>query len=124
MYVSNIWHNSSWQTTRNNRRKLERRCCKGAESNTKRYKNKDQIKDAITTPFTSKIQTQQGDSYSGPQLELYFENSLRKVRKESGILNQKDLSEEMIYDDDFDNFTEDLEKKRKFKEILGNYWEK
>lgn len=82
---------------------------------------KIKIKGAITTPFTSKIQTQQGDSYSGPQLELYFENSLRKVRKESGILNQKDLSEEMIYDDDFDNLTEDLEKKRKFKEILGNY---
>ena len=74
------------------------------------------MKDGLTTAFTSHIGAPQGGSYSGPQFELYFENSLRKSRRETGITNQKGLHEEMVYAYDYDNLTEDLEKKRKFKE--------
>lgn len=51
---------------------------------------------------------------------LYVENSVGKVGKEIGIPKQKDLPEEMIDGSDYDNLTEDLEKKRKFKETVGN----
>lgn len=47
------------------------------------------ITDVITNPFTSNIGAPQGDSYSGPQFELYFKNSLRKVRRETGIAHQR-----------------------------------
>lgn len=52
---------------------------------------------------------------------LYVENSVGKVGKEIGIPKQKDLPEEMIDGSDYDNLTEDLEKKRKFKETVGNF---
>ena len=51
---------------------------------------------------------------------LYVENSVGKVGKEIGIPKQKDLPEEMIDGSDYDNLTEDLEKKTKFKETVGN----
>ena len=73
------------------------------------------IKDAISTPFKSKIGGPQGHNYRGPQFELYFENSFRKVRKETGIANRKDLPEEYVCADDYDDSPECQEKKRKFK---------
>ena len=59
-------------------------------------KSRDQIKDAKTTPFTSNIGDPQGHTYRGPKFELYFENALRKVKKKTGITNQKDFLQEMI----------------------------
>lgn len=53
-------------------------------------------------------------------MRLYVENSVGKVGKEIGIPKQKDLPEEMIDGSDYDNLTEDLEKKTKFKETVGN----
>ena len=83
------------------------------------------IKGAETSPFTSNIGSPQGDSYSGPQFTIYFEEALRDVRREVGINTEEDLPVEMIYADDYDNLTEDREKKkifkRKVKEILGRY---
>lgn len=38
------------------------------------------IKDERTTSVTSHIGAPQGGSYSGPQFELYFENSLRNCK--------------------------------------------
>ena len=64
------------------------------------------IKDALTTPFTSNIGTLQGQSCSRPQLDLYFENVLRKVRMETGITNQKYLPGEIIYVDEYGNLTD------------------
>ena len=63
-------------------------------------------KDALTTPFTSNIGTLQGQSCSRPQLDLYFENVLRKVRMETGITNQKYLPGEIIYVDEYGNLTD------------------
>lgn len=62
------------------------------------------IKDAITAPFTSKIGAPQGHSYNGLQFELYFEKSLRKIRRETGIINKKNLPQEMRFPDGYDNF--------------------
>ena len=69
---------------------------------------------ATTTPFESNIGGPQGDSYSGPQFEIYFEHFLKILREEVGITINGDLPEEMIYADDYDNLTEDKEKKGKF----------
>lgn len=78
------------------------------------------IKDVITTLFTSNIEVPQGNSYSGPQFKLYFQNSLMKIRREAGITHQKYVSEEMIYIDDYDNLTKDLEKESKLIEKVGD----
>ena len=81
------------------------------------------IKGAISEEFKSNIGSPQGNSYSGPQFTMYFEESLREVRAETDITGEEDLPEEMIYADDYDHLTEELEKKTVFKwkagEILG-----
>jgi hypothetical protein len=74
-----------------------------------------QIKGAETSEFKSNIGGPQGDSYSGPQFTTYFENSLKTVRLETNITLTEDYPEEMIYADDYDHLTEELEKKRIFK---------
>ena len=71
------------------------------------------VKGAETTPFISNIGSPQGGSISGPLFEIYFENSLREVRKEiaefetrTGILRvETSLPDEMIYADDCDFIT-------------------
>ena len=74
-----------------------------------------QIKGAETNAFKSNIGGPQGDSYSGPQFTTYFENSLRTVREECGITMEEEYPEEMIYADDYDSITTNLEQKEKFK---------
>ena len=82
-----------------------------------------QIKGVETSAFKSNIGGPQGDSYSGPQFTTYFENSLRTVREECNITMEEEYPEEMIYADDYDNITTELQKKEIFKlnvkEILG-----
>jgi hypothetical protein len=82
-----------------------------------------QVKGAETKPFKSNIGGPQGDSYSGPQFTTYFERSLVNVREETGITMTEQFPEEIIYADDYDNITDDANKKRIFKEnvkdILG-----
>ena len=81
------------------------------------------IKGAETKPFISNIGSPQGDSYSGPQFTMYFEESLKEVRREINMVVEIDLPQEMIYADDYDHITEEYEKKVQFKscvkEILG-----
>ena len=81
------------------------------------------IKGAETTSFKSNIGAPQGDSYSGPQFTTYFESSLKTVRQKTNTTMTEDYPEEMIYADDYDHLTEELEKKRLFKgkvkELLG-----
>ena len=81
------------------------------------------IKGAESQAFKSNIGGPQGDSYSGPQFTTYFENSLKAVREENDITLEEDYPEEMIYADDYDNLTTDVQKKERFKtnakEILG-----
>ena len=81
------------------------------------------IKGAVSKEFTSNIGSPQGDSYSGPQFTMYFEESLKEVRAETNITGEEDIPEEMIYADDYDHLTEELEKKTifkwKVKDILG-----
>ena len=83
------------------------------------------IKGAETSSFVSNIGSPQGDSYSGPQFTVYFEEALRDVRREVGINTEEDLPVEIIYADDYDNLTEEHEKKILFKsnvkEILGRH---
>ena len=83
------------------------------------------IKGAETTPFATNVGSPQGDSYSGPQFTVYFEQALREVRQEAKIDTDQDLPPEMIYADDYDHLTEEFEKKMKFKGsvkvILGRY---
>jgi hypothetical protein len=54
---------------------------------------------------------------------MYFEDSLRDVRKEINMVVELNLPQEMIYADDYDHLTEEYEKKHHFKrcakEILG-----
>ena len=73
------------------------------------------IKGAETTPFATNVGSPQGDSYSGPQFTVYFEQALREVRHEAKIDTDQDLPPEMIYADDYDHLTEEFEKKMKFK---------
>ena len=75
-----------------------------------------QIKGAEATPFKSNIGAPQGDSYSGPQFTTYFEFSLKKVREQTNITTTEDCPEEIIYADDYDHLTEELEKKKVFKD--------
>ena len=81
------------------------------------------IKGAETKPFTTNIGSPQGDSYSGPQFTMYFEEALEGVRDEINMVVELCLPQEMIYADDYDHLTEDHEKKEQFKscvkEILG-----
>ena len=83
------------------------------------------IKGVESTSFPTNIGSPQGDSYSGPQFTMYFEQALKQVRREVEINTDEDLPVEMIYADDYDHLTEDYEKKMKFKgnvkEILGRY---
>ena len=83
------------------------------------------IKGAETTPFPTNVGSPQGDSYSGPQFTVYFEEALKEVRTEVEINVDQDLPVEMIYADDYDNLTEDYQQKEKskekVKEILGKY---
>jgi hypothetical protein len=76
------------------------------------------IKGAETEPFTSNIGSPQGDSYSGPQFTMYFEDSLRDVREEINMVVELSLPQEMIYADDYDHLTEEHEKKLQFKECV------
>ena len=69
------------------------------------------IKGARTEAFKSNIGAPHGDSYSGPQFTTYFENTLKQVREETGINPDADLPEEMVYADDYDNITTELEKR-------------
>ena len=79
-----------------------------------------QIKGAESSAFKSNIGGPQGDSYSGPQFTTYFENSLKRVRRECNITMKEEYPEEMIYADDYDNITTEIEKKRIFKiEVKG-----
>ena len=73
------------------------------------------IKGVETTSFKSNIGAPQGDSYSGPQFTTYFESSLKTVRQEINTTMTEDYPEEMIYANDYDHLTEELEKKRLFK---------
>ncbi len=73
------------------------------------------VKGAQTKPFTTNIGGPQGDSYSGPQFTTYFQESLKEVREEIEISLTEDLPEEMIYADDYDHLTEDIQKKTLFK---------
>ena len=75
-----------------------------------------QIKGAETAPFKSNIGAPQGDSYSGPQFTTYFEFALKKVREQTNTTTTEDCPEEMIYADDYDHLTEELEKKKVFKD--------
>ena len=82
-----------------------------------------QVKGAKTEPFKSNIGGPQGDSYSGPQFTTYFERSLKNLRTETGITMTEQFPEEIIYADDYDNITDNINKKKVFKEkakgILG-----
>ena len=73
------------------------------------------IKGAVTEQFETNIGSPQGDSYSGPQFTMYFEEALKDVREETDISLTEDLPTEMIYADDYDNLTEEVEKKKQFK---------
>ena len=75
-----------------------------------------QIKGAETAPFKSNIGAPQGYSYSEPQFTTYFEFSLKKAREQTNITTTEDCPEEMIYADDYDHLTEELEKKKVFKD--------
>ena len=73
------------------------------------------IKGAKTNAFKSNIGGPQGDSFSGPQFTTYFEKPLKTVRMECNITMEEDYPEEMIYADDYDNLTTDLQQKEMFK---------
>ena len=83
------------------------------------------IKGAETKPFVSNIGSPQGDSYSGPQFTMYFEESLKEIRTEIDMVVEIALPQEMIYADDYDHLTEVYEKKIEFKNcakgILGRH---
>ncbi|XP_057292662.1 uncharacterized protein LOC130621394 [Hydractinia symbiolongicarpus] len=88
------------------------------------------MKDVDTTPFPSNIGSPQGDGISGCLFNIYFESSLRKVRKileKDHILDEHSYSKrnesllpvtEVIYADDYDHITDDINKKKKFNNII------
>ena len=80
-----------------------------------------QIKGATTKAVETNIGAPQGDSYSGPLFTMYFERALREVREAVGIdLENMELPEEMIYADDYDNITIEIEKQDKFLDKTPN----
>ena len=78
-----------------------------------------------TQPFESNIGSPQGDGLSGTLFNIYFEHVLRKLRSQ---LQQKDSTQhtelpiELIYADDADFLTNNVQKDRKLncivKEVL------
>ena len=73
------------------------------------------IKGAETRAVETNIGGPQGDSYSGPLFTMYFERALKEVRAVVGIdLENMELPEEMIYADDYDNVTTDINKRNRF----------
>ena len=60
------------------------------------------IKGAESTSFPTNIGSPQGDSYSGLQFTMYFEQDLKELREEEGINTNEDLPVELIYADDYD----------------------
>ena len=73
------------------------------------------IKGANTKAVETNIGGPQGDSYSGPLFTMYFERALKEVRTEVGIdLENMELPEEMIYADDYDHVTTDINKRNRF----------
>ena len=88
-----------------------------------------------TEPFQTNIGSPQGDGISGCLFNVYFENALRKVRKiiqEDKIYKEHSYSkkieitipEELIYADDYDNITDNITKRNKFKENIKEILEK
>ena len=74
-----------------------------------------------TQPFESNIGSPQGDGLSGTLFNIYFEHVLRKLRSK---LQQNDSTQhtkmpnELIYADDADFLTNDVQKDRKLNRIV------
>ena len=82
-----------------------------------------QVRGAETTKFVSNIGSPQGGSESGPLFEIYFEQSLREVREkvenfkeQANIQEPTSLPDEMIYADDCDFITRNINTKRYISE--------
>ncbi len=78
------------------------------------------LKDVLSAPFDTTIESPQGDGMSPMFFAIYLERALRKVREIAPLKPQVDngLPSELIYADDVDIVTNEKERAQEIKKII------